>query len=63
MLNRTIAVPLVLYGIQHFVSMIGSLVLIPLVIVPAMGGSDVSSIPRSPSLNIIDLFPSSLIIQ
>lgn len=33
-------VPLVLYGIQHFVSMIGSLILIPLVIVPAMGGSD-----------------------
>lgn len=32
--------PLVLYGIQHYVSMIGSLVLIPLVIVPAMGGND-----------------------
>ncbi|MCO5550931.1 hypothetical protein L7F22_004425 [Adiantum nelumboides] len=33
-------VSLVLYGIQHYVSMIGSLILIPLVIVPAMGGDD-----------------------
>ncbi|ERN13189.1 nucleobase-ascorbate transporter 12 isoform X1 [Amborella trichopoda] len=33
-------VPIVFYGIQHFVSMLGSLVLIPLVIVPAMGGTD-----------------------
>lgn len=33
-------VPLILYGIQHFLSMAGSIVLIPLVIVPAMGGSD-----------------------
>ena len=33
---------LVVYGIQQFVSIIGSLVLIPLVIVPAMGGDDVS---------------------
>ncbi|CAN6452363.1 unnamed protein product [Victoria cruziana] len=32
-------VPLVLYGVQHYVSMVGSLILIPLVIVPAMGGS------------------------
>eukprot|EP00249_Psilotum_nudum_P031522 c4572_g1_i2 orf=318-2399(-) len=32
--------PLVLYGIQHYFSIIGSLVLIPLVIVPAMGGDD-----------------------
>ncbi|MCO5555268.1 hypothetical protein L7F22_008813 [Adiantum nelumboides] len=33
-------VSLVLYGIQHYVSMIGSLILIPLVIVPTMGGDD-----------------------
>ncbi|KAF3795399.1 Nucleobase-ascorbate transporter 12 [Nymphaea thermarum] len=32
-------VPLVLYGVQHYVSMVGSLILIPLVIVPAMGGN------------------------
>ncbi len=36
------AVPLILYGIQHYFSMIGSLVLIPLVIVPAMDGNSVS---------------------
>lgn len=38
---------LVVYGIQHFVSIIGSLVLIPLVIVPAMGGDDVSGCAES----------------
>ncbi|AES88453.2 nucleobase-ascorbate transporter-like protein [Medicago truncatula] len=32
-------VPIAVYGIQHYVSMLGSLILIPLVIVPAMGGS------------------------
>ncbi|KAI4304724.1 hypothetical protein MLD38_040199 [Melastoma candidum] len=32
-------VPIGFYGFQHFLSMLGSLVLIPLVIVPAMGGS------------------------
>ncbi|KAH9699963.1 nucleobase-ascorbate transporter 12 [Citrus sinensis] len=32
-------VPIGLYGIQHYLSMLGSLILIPLVIVPAMGGS------------------------
>ncbi|CAL5212238.1 unnamed protein product [Lathyrus oleraceus] len=32
-------VPISVYGIQHYVSMLGSLILIPLVIVPAMGGS------------------------
>ncbi|KAL5830914.1 hypothetical protein ACOSQ4_016268 [Xanthoceras sorbifolium] len=32
-------VPIGLYGFQHYLSMLGSLVLIPLVIVPAMGGS------------------------
>ncbi|MCO5587674.1 hypothetical protein L7F22_041625 [Adiantum nelumboides] len=30
----------ILYGLQHFLSMAGSIVLIPLVIVPAMGGTD-----------------------
>ncbi|KAI5070170.1 hypothetical protein GOP47_0014513 [Adiantum capillus-veneris] len=33
-------VPLVFYGLQHYLSIIGSIILIPLVIVPAMGGSD-----------------------
>ncbi|KAL6566923.1 Nucleobase-ascorbate transporter 12 [Orobanche minor] len=32
-------VPIGLYGFQHFISMLGSLILIPLVIVPAMGGT------------------------
>ncbi|KAM7496871.1 hypothetical protein LguiA_021285 [Lonicera macranthoides] len=32
-------VPLGLYGFQHYLSMLGSLILIPLVIVPAMGGT------------------------
>ncbi|KAK6926650.1 Nucleobase cation symporter 2 family [Dillenia turbinata] len=32
-------VPIGLYGLQHYVSMLGSIILIPLVIVPAMGGS------------------------
>lgn len=31
-------VPIGLYGFQHFISLLGSLILIPLVIVPAMGG-------------------------
>jgi len=31
-------VPIGLYGFQHYLSMLGSLVLVPLVIVPAMGG-------------------------
>ncbi|PSR95485.1 Nucleobase-ascorbate transporter like [Actinidia chinensis var. chinensis] len=32
-------VPIGLYGFQQYISMLGSLVLVPLVIVPAMGGS------------------------
>ncbi|KAF2300765.1 hypothetical protein GH714_015627 [Hevea brasiliensis] len=32
-------VPIGLYGFQHYLSILGSLILIPLVIVPAMGGS------------------------
>ncbi|XP_057457172.1 nucleobase-ascorbate transporter 12-like [Lotus japonicus] len=32
-------VPIGIYGIQHYVSILGSLILIPLVIVPAMGGN------------------------
>ncbi|CAO1946651.1 unnamed protein product [Urochloa humidicola] len=31
--------PLVIYGFQHYISMLGSIVLIPLIMVPAMGGS------------------------
>ncbi|GLJ49818.1 hypothetical protein SUGI_1058300 [Cryptomeria japonica] len=33
-------VSLILYALQHYISIIGSLILIPLVIVPAMHGSD-----------------------
>ncbi|KAK7407196.1 hypothetical protein VNO78_08903 [Psophocarpus tetragonolobus] len=33
-------VPLIYYGLQHYLSMAGSLVLIPLVMVPVMGGTD-----------------------
>lgn len=36
------SVPIGVYGIQHYISIIGSLILIPLVIVPAMGGTHVS---------------------
>ena len=36
------AVPLIIYAIQHYLSIAGSLVLIPLIIVPAMGGTPVS---------------------
>ncbi|KAL9322693.1 hypothetical protein ACSQ67_010746 [Phaseolus vulgaris] len=32
-------VPIGVYGIQHYVSILGSLILVPLVMVPAMGGS------------------------
>ncbi|KAG0578584.1 hypothetical protein KC19_4G034800 [Ceratodon purpureus] len=32
-------VPLIIYAIQHYLSIAGSLVLIPLIIVPAMGGT------------------------
>ena len=38
-----VAVPLVIYGFQHYISMVGSIILIPLVMVPAMGGSAVSA--------------------
>ncbi|XP_062226616.1 nucleobase-ascorbate transporter 12-like isoform X2 [Phragmites australis] len=31
--------PLVIYGFQHYISMIGSIILIPLAMVPAMGGT------------------------
>ncbi|XP_050872356.1 nucleobase-ascorbate transporter 11 isoform X2 [Lathyrus oleraceus] len=33
-------VPLIYYGMQHYLSLIGSLVFIPLVMVPTMGGTD-----------------------
>ncbi|KAF7805681.1 nucleobase-ascorbate transporter 12 [Senna tora] len=32
-------VPIGLYGLQHYISILGSLILVPLVIVPAMGGT------------------------
>ncbi|RAL43929.1 hypothetical protein DM860_014065 [Cuscuta australis] len=32
--------PLFYYGLQHFLSLVGSLIFIPLIIVPAMGGTD-----------------------
>ncbi|KAG6600689.1 Nucleobase-ascorbate transporter 11, partial [Cucurbita argyrosperma subsp. sororia] len=33
-------VPLMYYGLQHYLSLVGSVVFIPLIIVPAMGGTD-----------------------
>jgi len=42
-------VPIGVYGIQHYFSILGSLILIPLVIVPAMGGSHVSDFMFSPT--------------
>lgn len=33
-------VPLVCYGLQHYISLAGSLIFIPLIIVPTMGGTD-----------------------
>ncbi|KAL3630452.1 Nucleobase-ascorbate transporter 11 [Castilleja foliolosa] len=33
-------VPVIFYGLQHYLSLAGSLIFIPLVIVPAMGGTD-----------------------
>jgi nucleobase transporter 1/2 len=36
------AVPLILYGFQHYLSITGSIVFFPLIIVPAMGGRDVN---------------------
>nr|XP_043633864.1 nucleobase-ascorbate transporter 11 isoform X2 [Erigeron canadensis] len=33
-------VPLLCYGMQHYLSLAGSLILVPLIIVPAMGGTD-----------------------
>lgn len=36
------AVPMILYAAQHYLSIVGSLILIPLVIVPAMDGTPVS---------------------
>uniref|UniRef100_A0A0D9WYZ1 Nucleobase-ascorbate transporter 11 n=1 Tax=Leersia perrieri TaxID=77586 RepID=A0A0D9WYZ1_9ORYZ len=33
-------VPLIFYGIQHYLSIAGSLVFVPLILVPSMGGSD-----------------------
>jgi len=33
------AVLIGLYGLQHYISILGSIILVPLVIVPAMGGS------------------------
>ena len=39
-----VSVPIGFYGLQQYLSMLGSLILVPLVTVPAMGGSHVSVI-------------------
>lgn len=44
-----VSVPIGFYGLQHYLSMLGSLILVPLVIVPAMGGSHVSASFTLPS--------------
>ena len=51
------SVPIGLYGFQHYLSILGSLILIPLVIVPAMGGTPVSS-----SYNSFEYFHNIYII-
>ncbi|KAI3462138.1 hypothetical protein Pfo_018801 [Paulownia fortunei] len=33
-------VPVIFYGLQHYLSLAGSLIFIPLIVVPAMGGTD-----------------------
>ncbi|KAL3845123.1 hypothetical protein ACJIZ3_002526 [Penstemon smallii] len=33
-------VPIIFYGLQHYLSLAGSLIFIPLIVVPAMGGTD-----------------------
>ncbi|XP_047978726.1 nucleobase-ascorbate transporter 11 isoform X2 [Salvia hispanica] len=33
-------VPIIFYGLQHYLSLAGSLIFIPLIIIPAMGGTD-----------------------
>ena len=47
------SVPIGLYGFQHYISILGSLILIPLVIVPAMGGTYVSFLQFLCLLNLI----------
>lgn len=44
--SKFLAAPLIYYGLQHFLSLAGSLVFIPLIMVPAMGGTDVSYLPQ-----------------
>lgn len=39
---ENVSVAIGFYGFQHYLSILGSLILIPLVIVPAMGGNYVS---------------------
>lgn len=41
MLLLSIPAKLIYFGLQHYLSLVGSLVFIPLIIVPAMGGTDV----------------------
>lgn len=43
-LHHLFAVPIILYAVQHYLSMMGSLILMPLIIVPAMGGTKVTSV-------------------
>uniref|UniRef100_N1QWY4 Nucleobase-ascorbate transporter 12 n=1 Tax=Aegilops tauschii TaxID=37682 RepID=N1QWY4_AEGTA len=48
-------VPVVIYGFQHYISMLGSIILVPLVMVPAMGGSaGPSFVYLAPALAIIN---------
>lgn len=52
-----VAAALIFYGMQHYLSLAGSLVFIPLIMVPAMGGTDVRLFPYSSSnlSNIMNL--------
>lgn len=47
---------LIFYGLQHYLCLAGSLVFIPIIMVPAMGGTDVSSLNLNRQGRHEDLF-------
>lgn len=53
------AVPLMFYGLQHYLSLAGSLIFIPLITVPTMGGSDVSCFFWTCNLNYSSIWLAS----
>jgi len=51
------------YGIQHYLSIIGSLILTPLVIAPAMGASHVSSHFSFSTILVMFLFLANIFCE